>query len=89
MNSEQFEGKWKQLKGQVREKWGKLTDDDVHVIAGRREELIGKIQERYGIAKEKATKEVDDYVSTFNEKSGDLRDLETADVDRKYKTVAR
>ncbi len=80
MNADQFEGKWKQFKGQVREKWGKLTDDDIHVIAGRREELVGKIQERYGIAKEKATKEVDDYMKALNSsETGDRRDLETAD----------
>ena len=49
MNWEQLEGKWKQYKGEVREKWGKLTDDDLHIIAGRREQLIGRLQERYGI----------------------------------------
>ena len=45
MNSDQLEGKWKQVKGEVREKWGQLTDDDIHVIAGRRDQLIGRIQE--------------------------------------------
>jgi len=80
MNADQFEGRWKQFKGQVREKWGKLTDDDLHVIAGRRDELIGKIQERYGFAKEKAAKEVDEYVKALNHsETGDHRDLETAD----------
>jgi uncharacterized protein YjbJ (UPF0337 family) len=80
MNADQFEGKWKQFKGQVREKWGKLTDDDLHLIAGRREELIGKVQERYGIAKEKATHEVDEYVKALNNsETGDRRDLETAE----------
>ena len=45
MNSDQLEGKWKQIKGSVKEKWGKLTDDDLDVIAGKQEQLVGKIQE--------------------------------------------
>ena len=45
MNWDQLEGKWKQYKGEVREKWGKLTDDDLHIIAGRREQLIGRLQD--------------------------------------------
>jgi uncharacterized protein YjbJ (UPF0337 family) len=65
MNWDQVEGKWKQYKGQIREKWGDLTDDDLHVIAGQRDELIGKIQQRYGLAKEKAAKEVDSFVKTL------------------------
>ena len=67
MNSDQLEGKWKQVKGQVREKWGKLTDDDIQVIGGRREQLVGRVQERYGIAKEEATKQVDAFVKALNE----------------------
>lgn len=66
MNSDQLEGKWKQVKGEVREKWGQLTDDDIHVIAGRRDQLIGRIQERYGIAKEEATREVDAFLKNLN-----------------------
>lgn len=54
MNQERMEGNWKQLKGTLQEKWGKLTNDDLDVIEGRREQLSGKIQERYGIAKEAA-----------------------------------
>ena len=54
MNTDQLQGKWKQMKGSVRERWGKLTDDDVNVINGRSEQLVGKIQEQYGIAKEDA-----------------------------------
>ena len=49
MNSDQIEGKWKQVKGSAKEKWGKLTDDDLNVIAGKQQQLEGKIQERYGI----------------------------------------
>jgi uncharacterized protein YjbJ (UPF0337 family) len=55
------EGNWKQVKGQVKEKWGKLTDDDLTAINGKREQLEGKIQERYGIARDQARKDVDDW----------------------------
>jgi uncharacterized protein YjbJ (UPF0337 family) len=58
MNWDQVEGNWKQFKGVVREKWGKLTDDDVDVIAGKRDILLGKIQERHGIAREEAEKQL-------------------------------
>jgi len=61
MNWDQMEGKWKQAKGAVKQKWGKLTDDDLDVIAGKKDELVGKIQERYGITREEAKKEVDSY----------------------------
>ena len=60
MNADQIQGKWKQLKGSLKERWGKLTDQDLDVIAGERDQLIGTIQERYGIAKEEAQKQVDD-----------------------------
>jgi uncharacterized protein YjbJ (UPF0337 family) len=61
MNWDQIEGKWKQVKGTVKQKWGKLTDDDLEVIAGSRDKLVGKIQERYGIGKETAEQEVDSW----------------------------
>ena len=61
MNADQIQGKWKQLKGSLKERWGKLTDQDLDVIAGKRDQLIGTIQERYGIAKEEAQKQVDDW----------------------------
>ena len=58
MNKDQASGNWKQFKGTVKEKWGKLTDDDLTVIEGKRDQLVGKIQERYGYQKEAAEKEV-------------------------------
>ena len=61
MNWDSVEGKWKQFKGSVKQKWGKLTDDDLDVIAGKRDQLVGKIQERYGITKEEAHKQIDDW----------------------------
>ena len=68
MNSDQLQGKWKQLKGSLKERWGKLTDQDLDVIAGKRDQLIGTIQERYGVAREEAQKQVDDW------KTADLDD---------------
>ena len=62
MNSDQLQGKWKQMKGSVKERWGKLTDDDIDVINGRNEQLVGKIQEKYGIAKEDAQRQVDEWM---------------------------
>ena len=67
MNWDQVEGKWKQFKGQAKEKWGKLTDDDLDVIDGRRQQLVGRIQERYGIAKQEAEKQVDEFARAFRE----------------------
>ena len=61
MNWTRIEGNWKQMKGTVKERWGKLTDDDLTAIAGRRDQLEGMIQERYGYAKERARKEIDDW----------------------------
>ena len=54
MNWDRIEGNWKQVTGKAKEQWGKLTDDDLDVVAGRRDQLSGKIQERYGVAKEEA-----------------------------------
>jgi uncharacterized protein YjbJ (UPF0337 family) len=65
MDWNRFEGNWKQLKGNVKEKWGRLTDDDLDVINGRREQLEGKIQERYGIAKDQARQDVEDWFKTL------------------------
>jgi len=58
MNTDIFEGKWKQVRGEIRRWWGKLTDDDLDKIAGNRDKLIGTLQERYGYAKEKAEEEL-------------------------------
>jgi uncharacterized protein YjbJ (UPF0337 family) len=58
MNWEQIEGGWKQFRGKVQEQWGKLTHDDLDVINGKREKLIGKIEQRYGVAKDEADRQV-------------------------------
>lgn len=64
MNKDIIAGKWEQLKGKAKEKWGELTNDDWDVIEGRRDQLIGRIQERYGKAREEVEKEVDDWFNT-------------------------
>jgi uncharacterized protein YjbJ (UPF0337 family) len=58
MNWDRVEGNWKQFSGKVKEKWGKLTDDDLTVIGGKQDQLVGRIQERYGIARDEAEKQV-------------------------------
>jgi len=65
MNWDQFIGSWKQATGKLKEKWGKLTDDDLTVVAGKREQLSGLLQNRYGMAKEQAERELDDFVKAF------------------------
>lgn len=62
MNSDTLQGKWKQAKGSIKERWGKLTDDDLDVINGQRDQLVGRIQERYGIQKDQAQKQVDEWM---------------------------
>ena len=63
MNMEHLKGNWKQLKGKARTQWGKLADDDLDQIAGRKEELVGKLQVRYGTARDDAEREVDSWLS--------------------------
>lgn len=58
MNKDTAQGNWLQFKGKVKEQWGKLTDDDLDVIAGKREQLMGKIQERHGISQDEAEKQI-------------------------------
>lgn len=62
MNWDQIAGNWKQFQGNVKEKWGKLTDDDLTVIAGKRDQLTGLLQQKYGYAKEKAEQELDEFM---------------------------
>lgn len=61
MNKDIFEGNWEQVKGNIQKKWGKLTDDDLDVARGNRKILAGKIQERYGIEKEEAEEQIEEY----------------------------
>ena len=64
MDWNRIQGNWKQARGQIKEKWGKLTDDDLTMINGRREQLEGLIQQRYGLAKDMVRKDVDDWLKS-------------------------
>jgi len=63
MNWDLVEGKWKELKGSIRSKWGKLTDDDLEAVAGKKDQLVGRIQQRYGLQRDEAETEVDSWLS--------------------------
>lgn len=65
MNWDRVEGSWKQFTGKVRENWGKLTDDDIAVVDGKQERLIGRIQERYGVAKDEAQRQVRSWANSL------------------------
>jgi len=69
MNWDRVEGNWKQLKGKAQQQWGRLTKDDVDVIAGKRNELAGRLQERYGLAKDAAERQIDDWLNTMQRNS--------------------
>lgn len=66
MNLDRIQGNWKQITGKVRQKWGQLTDDDLEKIAGQRDQLIGRIQESYGITKDKAEAQVREFEATLD-----------------------
>lgn len=67
MNWDRIAGDWKQAKGKVREKWGKLTDDDLRVIEGKREQLAGRLQSAYGIAKDEAERQINEFEKSFSD----------------------
>ena len=68
MNWDRIEGNWKQFKGNVKQQWGKLTDDQLEVIAGKRDQLVGKIQETYGITKDETDKQLSEWLGRQKEK---------------------
>ena len=78
MNWDQIQGKWQQWKGKVRESWGKLTDDDLDVINGRREQLAGRLQEVYGLGKEQVETQIRDFEARCTECSYDQADTAAA-----------
>jgi uncharacterized protein YjbJ (UPF0337 family) len=67
MNWDQIEGKWKQFTGSAKERWGKLTDDDLQTLTGQKDNLVGRIQERYGIAKDDAERQADEWSRALKE----------------------
>jgi uncharacterized protein YjbJ (UPF0337 family) len=62
MNTDILEGKWKQLRGEIRETWGELTDDEIEQIAGKRDKLAGTLQEKYGWSREETERHIDDFL---------------------------
>ncbi len=70
MNWDRVEGDWKQLKGKAKEQWGRLTDDDLDVVAGKRDQLAGKIQASYGLTKDEANAEIDRWVKRWRDDAG-------------------
>jgi uncharacterized protein YjbJ (UPF0337 family) len=70
MNWDHIAGNWKQLSGKVKEKWGKFTDDELIVVAGKRDQLAGSLQKHYGIAKEQAEKDVDEFAKNLSSLPG-------------------
>jgi uncharacterized protein YjbJ (UPF0337 family) len=74
MNSDQLAGKWQQMKGEAKVQWGKLTDDDLMQIGGQKDKLIGKVQERYGYAKEEAQRRVDDWINATASAGASMKD---------------
>ncbi|GAK40329.1 CsbD family protein [Paenibacillus urinalis] len=65
MDNNVFKGKWNQVKGEAKKQWGKLTDDDLDVIDGEKDKLVGKLQERYGHSRDEAEKEYDNWSRTY------------------------
>lgn len=70
MNWDQIAGEWKNMKGKIREQWGELTDDDMDRIGGRKDQLVGTIQSRYGLAKEEAERQVHEFTRKAEPKAG-------------------
>jgi uncharacterized protein YjbJ (UPF0337 family) len=64
MNWDRIEGSWKQFKGTIKEKWGKITDDEFDQIGGKKDKLVGKLQERYGLSKDEADREADAWANS-------------------------
>ncbi len=79
MNEQILNGKWYQMSGAIREKWGELTEDDVTIFLGKGEQLVGRLQEQYGYSREQAEREVADFLASFQEETplSDVRDKST------------
>ena len=89
MDWTRVEGNWKQMKGGVKERWGKLTDDDLTSIAGRRDQLEGMIQERYGYAKERARREIEDWYRSMESNLAEQLESLRSEIQNLSSTVER
>jgi uncharacterized protein YjbJ (UPF0337 family) len=67
MNWDRVQGNWKQLTGKIKKQWGELTDDDITAINGRRDQLEGRLQERYGYTKDEVRQDIDDWLDTLDD----------------------
>jgi uncharacterized protein YjbJ (UPF0337 family) len=74
MNKDQFSGEWNTMKGKVKEQWGKLTDDDIARVEGKRDQLLGLIQKNYGYQKDQAEKELSAWESKLSNKHASKKD---------------
>ena len=82
MNWDTVKGDWKQFKGKVKESWGKLTDQELEVIEGKRDQLIGAIQKRYGIARDEAVRQVEQFEHTCGTESASMSAADERPVSR-------
>lgn len=82
MNKAILDGKWRQLRGTLRAQWGRLTDDDIRILLGRTENLVGLLEERYGYTREKAEQEVESFLARFGYQT-------PAPIERLRRTVDR
>ena len=73
MNEDILKGKWNEIKGGLKEKWGKLTDNDLTVVEGNKDKLLGILQQKYGYDKDKAEKEYNDFIGRYQERAGERR----------------
>jgi uncharacterized protein YjbJ (UPF0337 family) len=73
MNRDTLKGQWKQVKGEVKRRWGKLTDDELDQVEGSFEKLVGRVQERYGYQRDQAEREIDEFLTTYKEPVGPIR----------------
>ena len=89
MNWDQLAGKWRQIKGEARVKWGKLTDDDLELIGGHKDKLIGLLQERYGIAREQAEREADEWMTNLDVSNEKYRQEKQREREPKVRHSAR
>jgi uncharacterized protein YjbJ (UPF0337 family) len=73
MNRDTLKGQWKQMKGEIKRRWGKLTDDELDQVEGNFDKLAGRIQERYGYQKDQAEREINEFLTTYKEPIGPVR----------------
>lgn len=82
MNKDIFKGNWNELKGKIKEKWGRLTEDDLTAINGRREQLLGRLQKTYGYAKDRAEKELAEWEKSYSSTDSSSTEREKVKSDR-------